>query len=60
MATVFKCDRCGKIVNVKTEMFNFHVSVSGFLYSKNYDICKNCHNDFIKFMNNSEVNNENN
>lgn len=59
MATVFKCDRCEKIVNDKAEMFNFCVT-SGFFYIKNYEICKNCHNDFINYMNNSEVNNENN
>lgn len=67
MATVTKCDRCGKVYKKNTKLYGAAVLKNVAAFSQqnnrmcNYDLCDGCFDDFFIFMqgaNQKEVANE--
>lgn len=45
---LYKCDKCGKIIEKKKELYQMTISLYDSGVKNSYDICEECFYDYIK------------
>ena len=56
--SIYKCERCGKVISYNNAFVSYESMIVDINYNKydKYSICKDCKEDFYRFMKGEKIN----